>query len=49
MHYIKRIHIDQARFRFAFNDQENVEILRNQFLELEAAAQDKVSVTTLGI
>lgn len=49
MHYIKRMHIDQARFRFAFNEQENVEILRNQFVELEAAAQDNVSVTTLGI
>lgn len=48
-HYIKRIHIDQARFKFAVNDKKQTEILRQQFLELQAAAHETVSSTTLGL
>ena len=48
-HYIKRIHIDQARFRYGFNDKLTTEILHNRFLELKAAVQDSISTTTLGL
>jgi hypothetical protein len=48
-HYIKRIHIDQARFRYAIHDKLNSEILHNRFLTLQADAQDAVSMTNLGL
>lgn len=48
-HYIKRIHIDQARFRYAFNDAITVDGLKSRFEELLEATQDSVSATTLGL
>lgn len=48
-HYIKRIHIDQARFKYALNDVESVEPLKNRFDELLEATQDVVAVTNLGL
>lgn len=48
-HYIKRIHIDQARFKFAMDENIQNEILRQQFLELQAAAHEAISSTTLGL
>ena len=48
-HYIKRIHIDQARFRYALNDLESVELLNSRFEELLEATQDVVAVTQTGL
>lgn len=48
-HYIKRIHIDQARFRYALSDEESVEQLASRFDELMEATQDQVSVNTIGL
>jgi hypothetical protein len=48
-HYIKRIHIDQSRFRFALDDMTTVEGLSLRFDELLEATQDSVSPTTLGL
>jgi len=48
-HYIKRIHIDQARFKYAFNDRKNVEALNNRFMELADAIGDAVTVRPLGL
>lgn len=48
-HYIKRIHIDQARFRYALNDEESVEQLTSRFEELMEATQDQVSINTIGL
>ena len=48
-HYIKRIHIDQARFRYAFNDKLSGEILHNKFLELMAAKEKNISSSILGL
>lgn len=58
-HYVKRIHIDQARFKFACGDrtpghkiQDSIiqsEILQQQFLELQAASPETISSTVLGL
>lgn len=48
-HYIKRIHIDQARFRYAFNDKLSCEILHNKFLELVATNEKNISISVLGL
>ncbi len=48
-HYIKRIHIDQARFKYGLNDTENVNVLDSRFKELLEATQDVVAVTRLGL
>lgn len=48
-HYIKRIHIDQPRFRYAFDDNTSVEGLNMRFEELLDATQEAVSPTTLGL
>lgn len=48
-HYIKRIHIDQARFKYALNDKASVEILNNRFEELREAIQDVVTTKQLGL
>ncbi|HSI43749.1 MAG TPA: hypothetical protein VK949_05355 [Methylotenera sp.] len=49
LHYIKRIHIDQARFKYALNDLESVEQLNSRFEELLEATQDVVAVTQTGL
>jgi hypothetical protein len=48
-HYIKRIHIDQARFKYAFDDLQNVEALNNRFMELLDATADTVTLKPLGL
>jgi hypothetical protein len=48
-HYIKRIHIDQARFKYALNDKPSVEVLNIRFKELKEAIQDVVTITPLGL
>jgi len=48
-HYIKRIHIDQARFKYAFDDRQSVEALNNRFLELLDATADIVTLKPLGL
>ncbi len=48
-HYIKRIHIDQARFKYALNDIPSVKSLDSRFKELKEAIQDVVSITKLGL
>lgn len=48
-HYIKRIHIDQARFKYALNDPASARLLHGRFSELKEAILDMVSVKTLGL
>lgn len=48
-HYIKRIHIDQARFKYALDDPGTVRQLRTRFAELEEAILDSISTKTLGL
>ncbi len=48
-HYIKRIHIDQARFKYALDDTDTVEQLNSRFEELLEATQNKVAATKLGL
>jgi len=48
-HYVKRIHIDQARFKYALNDKVSVEALNNRFNELKEAIQDVVTIKPLGL
>lgn len=48
-HYIKRIHIDQARFKYAYNDVPTAKNLRARFDELKETIEDVVSVTPLGL
>lgn len=48
-HYIRRIHIDQARFKYAFDDISTVSALNNRFSELKETIQDTASITPLGL
>ena len=48
-HYIKRIHIDQARFKYALNDVDSVEMLNTRFKELLEAKHDVIAVKKLGL
>ncbi len=48
-HYIKRIHIDQARFKYVFDDMQSVEALNNRFIELLDATTDSVTIKPLGL
>jgi len=48
-HYVKRIHIDQARFKYAYDDIATVKALNTRFEELTEAIQDTVSTTPLGL
>jgi predicted nuclease with TOPRIM domain len=48
-HYIKRIHIDQARFKYAYDDAASVKALRARFDELKEAVEDVVSISPLGL
>jgi predicted nuclease with TOPRIM domain len=48
-HYIKRIHIDQARFKYAYDDVTTVKALKTRFDELKEAIEDIVSITPLGL
>lgn len=48
-HYIKRIHIDQSRFKYALSDVASVKVLDTRFKELKEEIQDVVSVKQLGL
>ncbi len=48
-HYIRRIHIDQPRFRFALDDRQNTEALHNRFVEISEAIADAVTMRPLGL
>jgi len=47
--YIKRIHIDQARFKYGLNDLENASLLNTRFKELLEATHDVVTISRLGL
>ena len=47
--YVKRIHIDQARFRYGLNDLTSTNQLNTRFKELLEATQDVVTVSRLGL
>jgi hypothetical protein len=49
LHYLRRFHVDQARFRYAFNDAETVNMLNMRFNELLGATSQSVSITNLGL
>ncbi len=48
-HYLRRFHIDQARFKFAFDDEEMATNLLMRFDELLEETSSVVSVTQLGL
>lgn len=48
-HYLRRFHVDQARFRYAFTDAETVKMLNMRFNELLEATNQSVSITNLGL
>ena len=48
-HYLRRFHIDQPRFKFAFNDKEMAANLLMRFNELLEETADVISVTKLGL
>ena len=49
LHYCRRFHIDQARFKFAFDDVEECANLRMRFDELMEETTETVSITKLGL
>ena len=48
-HYLRRFHIDQARFKYAFDDEEECASLTMRFNELLDETAEAVSVTKLGL
>lgn len=48
-HYVRRFHIDHARFRFAFNDEETAGMLNSRFNELLETCSDSLTATRLGL
>ena len=48
-HYLRRFHIDQARFKYAFDDAEECTSLQTRFIELLEETTQAVSVTKLGL
>jgi hypothetical protein len=48
-HYIRRFHIDQARFKYALNDIDTSAMLNLRFEELLQAACHKISPINLGL
>lgn len=48
-HYVRRIHVDQARFKYNFNDAETAASLKNRFNELLDETATTVSATQLGL
>lgn len=47
--YIKRIHIDQARFKYGLNDVTSAGVLNMRFKELLEATHDVVAISRLGL
>ena len=48
-HYVRRFHIDQARFKFAFDDEIEASNLNMRFDELLDETTETVSITKLGL
>lgn len=48
-HYVKRIHIDQARFRYGLDDLATASLLNTRFKELLEATQSVVTISRLGL
>ncbi|MES2013899.1 MAG: hypothetical protein V4445_09115 [Pseudomonadota bacterium] len=48
-HYIKRIHIDQTRFKYGLSEVATTNTLNTRFNELLEETQDTVTATTLGL
>ena len=48
-HYVRRFHIDQARFKYALNDVDECANLKIRFDELMEETADAVSVSRLGL
>jgi hypothetical protein len=48
-HYVRRIHVDQARFKYNFSDAETAASLKNRFNELLDETATTVSATQLGL
>ena len=48
-HYVRRFHIDQARFKYALDDEIEAANLNMRFDELLAETTETVSVTKLGL
>lgn len=48
-HYVRRFHIDQARFKFAFDDEIEAANLNMRFDELLDETIESVSITKLGL
>ena len=49
LHYLRRFHIDQARFKYALNDEEEYASLNIRFGELMEETTEAVSVSKLGL
>jgi len=48
-HFLRRFHIDQARFKYAFDDIETVSMLNMRFSELLQETSHAISMTALGL
>jgi hypothetical protein len=48
-HYLRRFHIDHARFRYAFNDENTANMLNLRFAELLEASSRTISASRLGL
>ncbi|OAM52564.1 hypothetical protein A7981_03610 [Methylovorus sp. MM2] len=48
-HYLRRFHVDQARFKYAFDDEKTANMLNMRFDELREWTGEAVSPTTLGL
>jgi hypothetical protein len=48
-HYIKRIHIDQARFKFGWDDAQTVQQLQTRFNELLEETTHTLTTTLMGL
>jgi len=48
-HYVRRLHIDQARFKYALDDVETAAMLNMRFDELLQETSHTISVTALGL
>jgi hypothetical protein len=49
LHYLRRFHINQARFKYAFDDEAEVAALAMRFGELLDETTESVSATKLGL
>lgn len=47
--YVKRFHIDQARFKYSLDDLEAVSALKRRFDELQLSVARNVSISILGL